>query len=215
MLPGLEETAHAHGPRVRGFGGDAFVEFSAPFAAHAVVGAGEVGEDGVAGAVGEERSLHGDPRLGGELPGAHGLHVVGCRRAGVDAGAEDEGQIGLVLGVAIENGVPHRVVWRLVVVVVVEHQLLDDAGLPPVFAVGAADVHADLAGGVAAEDRAVLDESDLGAVAGGGEGGGETGEASADDAEINRNHLFFHGMSCLGVSSRDCVSLGESFLRSS
>lgn len=67
---------------------------------------------------------------------------------------------------------------------VVELEFLEESCFLAVLAVGAADAHADFAGGVAAEDGTVLDEDDGGAVSGGGDGGAETGESASDDSEV-------------------------------
>ena len=50
--------------------------------------------------------------------------------------------------------------------------------------IGAADMDAAFAGGVAAEDRPVMHEDDLGPVPGGRQGGAETGHASSHDADV-------------------------------
>jgi hypothetical protein len=59
-------------------------------------------------------------------------------------------------------------------------------------AIGADDVHLDLAGSVAAEDGAVLHEDDLGSIAGRSEGGADAGKPAADDNEIRRENMVSH-----------------------
>jgi hypothetical protein len=80
-----------------------------------------------------------------------------------------------------------RVALR-VPVLVLEEQLAHDPGLAgeALRAVGgcADDPDADLARGVATEDRTVGDEGDAGAEAGGGDGGAHTGEATSDDHDV-------------------------------
>lgn len=72
---------------------------------------------------------------------------------------------------------------------VVEAKLLEDARFPEVGelagAVSPADRDAALAGGVPAEDGAVVHEGDAGAVARRGEGGAEAGHSAADDADVH------------------------------
>jgi hypothetical protein len=88
---------------------------------------------------------------------------------------------------------------------VVEAKLFEDAGLAEVGdlagAVGAADGDAALAGGVSAEDGAVVHEDDARAAACGGEGGADACHAAADDAEV-----------CLVLHAREAVGLpGHAF----
>ena len=86
---------------------------------------------------------------------------------------------------------------QLYAIRVLEEELAHDPGLAgePLRAVGggADHPHADLARGVAAEDRAVGDEGDAGAEAGGGDGGAHTGEATPDDHDVVVLFTGLHG----------------------
>ncbi len=180
----LEEDGVSHGAAVAAAGlEEVLVEFAWVFASVSAVGAGEV-EDAVAGAVGV--ALGGDAIVSVfvGVPGGDGGDVGAVGGDGVDGGVEEESEVRLLDGEGIEDVVPEGVAHQGVVVDVVELELLEESGLLAVFAVGAADAHADFAGGVAAEDGAVLDEDDGGAVAGGGDGRAESGESAADDGEV-------------------------------
>ncbi len=156
--------------------GEVLVEFVLALATHAVLGAGLDAEATVAGAIEEDGGFHGELVLGRGARCGDGLDAVAVHDDAVDGGVEEQGDVGLGDDLVVEQLVPH--VRRALGVPdgVFQTQLLDDARLAGVrdlaVAVGADDVHADFGGGVAAEDVAVLDEDDLGAVAGGGEGGG-------------------------------------------
>ena len=174
----------------------ALAVFGARLAADAVVGAGERREDGVAGAVGEEARGDLDPALRRALPRADGADRAVLRRlARADRGVEQERQVRLAAGEAPEDGVEDGPARARVVAQVLELDLLEEARLATVRPVRAADMHADLAAGVAAEHRAVLDEDRLGAVARRGERGAEACDAAAHDAEVGRKPLgwVLHG----------------------
>ena len=82
---------------------------------------------------------------------------------------------------------------------VLESEFLDETGFAGTRAtamnVGTDHVHFDFTGGIAAEDGAILEEDDLGAVACGGDGGADAGQASANHDEIGVKLVTGHLMS--------------------
>jgi hypothetical protein len=61
--------------------------------------------------------------------------------------------------------------------------------------VGPDDVHLDFAGGVAAEDGAILNEDDAGPVSGCGKGGAEAGHTTTGNEEVAFEFVGSHGRS--------------------
>jgi len=98
-------------------------------------------------------------------------------------GVEEEANFGFQDDLFVEEQVPLGVNAGRVAGGVLEAEFLDDAGLTGAgfgaVAIGTYDVHFDFAGGVAAENGAVLDEDDAGAVACGGDSGADAGKAAA------------------------------------
>ena len=144
------------------------------------------------------------------------LDLVVLGFGGEDGGFEQEGDVGLGDDLVVEEEVPEFPAALGVVDGIVEADFLEDAAFAPAGAafvgVGADDVHFDFGGGVAAEAGAVLDEDDLGAVAGGGDGGADPGEAAAGDEEIglevDEGHVGFGGGHAAALSGgRDFVEL--------
>ena len=169
----------------------------AALAAEAEFGAGQRRQDAVAGAVEEQRRPDVMPGLGGELPALDGDDAAAVH-LGVQAGAvEQRVEVFLEADFLVEDAVPDRVVLIGIAVEVLEQDFLDDAGLAVVFAVGAADPHADLGGGVAAEHRPFLHDHDAGAMAGRRDCRAQAGQAAADDANVD---LVLNGPQALAGS---------------
>ena len=89
---------------------------------------------------------------------------------------------------------------------VFEFEFLDEARLTGAgaraVAISTDDVHLHLAGGVTAEDGAVLHEDDARAVAGSGERGADAGEAAADDDEVGGENMVSHTDEWVGAGLR-------------
>jgi hypothetical protein len=101
VLPRLDEAGHAHRAFVCNLGCDGLAVLAASLAAHAEGVAGEGGEDGVAGAVGEDLRLDGVVGVSGELPARDALDDI-ARHRGVETGAvEKECEVGLVLDLLV------------------------------------------------------------------------------------------------------------------
>ncbi|OPZ31475.1 MAG: hypothetical protein BWZ02_00215 [Lentisphaerae bacterium ADurb.BinA184] len=193
VLADLEQAAHAHGQGVGGLRLDVLAELGGRLASAAERGAGQRRQHAVAGAVGKEGGLDRVPGLRSALPALDAGQARAVHLGRIDRAVQEEFEVGLEAGRAVEHAVPDRVAGQGVAVEVFELEFLDDAGLAQVPAVGAADPHADLAGGVAAEYRPVLDEGGAGAVPGRGHGRAQSGQAAADDAEVNRVGFVAHG----------------------
>ena len=128
--------------------------------------------------------------LGLVAPGQDAADGLLLRLGGVEDRVEEEGDVGLALDLVVQEQVPELEAALGIVDGVVEAELLDQATLAPAgpaaVTVGADDVHFDLAAGVTAEAGPVVDEDDLRALAGGGDGGADPGHATAGDADVAR-----------------------------
>ena len=113
----------------------------------------------------------------------------------VHAGAvEQQGDILLPQDEVVEDGVPDIEVLGGIAAEVLQGDLLDDTGLAVVLAVGAADPHTDLGGGVASEDGTLLHEHGLGTVPRRRDGRADARHTAADDAEVGaKGDGFQHG----------------------
>ncbi len=198
---GVEQDRRPEQGPVPLLGRPGLVELRARLAADAVVGAREVAEQAVAGAVEELTGVEGDAPLGAHHPAGAGVHLARVvRTARVDLP-----YVGVEVEVDVRFG-PDRVEDHLVPVVrvplgvavlVLGVQLAHDAGLPgpAVHAVGggSADPDPDLAAGVAAQYRAVVDQGDASAEPGRGDGCAGPRQAAADDGDVVMDLFFPHG----------------------
>ena len=127
--------------------------------------------------------------LGGGLPAGDGLDGRTIH-FGIQAGAvEQEGDIVFRHHTFIEDRIPDGKIFVGVAVEVFHTPFFEDAGFPQVFVlvvdVRAADVDPNFAGGVPAQHRAVLHEDNRKPFMGGDDCRGSTGDAAADDAQVD------------------------------
>ncbi len=169
--------AVCHRRRVR------LVELVAALAAPAILRAGDA-QHRVAGAIGEVARLDDVPRLRVELPRADAGDAVAVHLNVVARAGEQHLQAGLETRLFVEHRVPDRVVEGGVAVVVVEHDLFEDARLFVVRPARAADPHADLGRGVAAQHGAILDQDHPAAVARRRHRGAQPRDPPADHAQV-------------------------------
>ena len=181
--PELDQDRIAHRLGVGLLRGVRLVEFIARLAAAAVFRTGET-QDAVAGTVGEQFPFNLVAAVFGEVPAGNRSDAAVFGLDLFDRRIQQDGQIFLLLRESVHDIVPDRVLHGRIVVIVVELKLFEESGLLAVFAVSAADPHADFARGVAAEHRAVLDDHGLCSVARGGDGRAESGDAAADHDEV-------------------------------
>ena len=188
VLAAGDEDGAAEGVLVGDVLGECLAVVALGFAAHVVVGAGFDPEAAVAGAVGEELGADDEVVLGEVAHGAHGLDHAILDLGADDIGVEEQGDVGFKLHLLVEQQIPLRVAACGVAHGVLEAEFLDETGLAAAgfsaVAVGADDVHLDLAGGVAAEHGTVLNENDAGAATGGRDGGADAGKSAAGDKKI-------------------------------
>ncbi len=168
----------AHGHGVAAGGGQAFAEFRLRLAAHRVKGARPVTEPTVAGAVNKQR--------GGEAEFLAGADVFGVNAG--DVGPVGVGGEGAPFGeeMYVGFGPQHLEAVRVALDKVVGAETkIDGVDFADDGVIGNADGRdADILAGIAAGKRPVVDEGDLEALAGGGDGGGAAGNASANDDQI-------------------------------
>ena len=192
-LPELEENGAAHRPVVAvGVHQEVFVEFGDLFAPVAELRAGEA-QDAVAGAVGEERAGEAVAAVFIAVPARHRLDFAVLRLDLLHGRVQEEGQVLLLDRQGVHFVVPPRVAHEWVAVDVVELELLEEARLLAPLPVGAANAHADFAGGVSPQHGPVLDEDHLDPAARGGDGAKEPGKASAYDDEVGLEVAFGYG----------------------
>ena len=123
--------------------------------------------------------------LAGGLPAGHGGDTPVPHLRVEDGAVEQQRDVRLAPDLLIQDGVPRRVELVGIAVKGGQLDLLEDAGLPVVVALRAADPHADLGGGVAAQHGPVLYQRDPGTATGRGNGGAHSGQPAADHAEID------------------------------
>ena len=194
-LADLEEAAHAHRLLVCHVGRDALVEVCLRLSAVPIMGARQRRQDRVTRAVGKIGGGDDVEGLGVGLPRLDAHDAVAVH-GGVEAGgAQQQGQVFLRLCLFVQHAVPKGVFEGGVLIEVFEEDLLADAALAVVLAVGAADPHSDLAGGVAAQHGTILHQHHLSAVARRRNGTAKPRHAAADHAKLGlicqRSHDMF------------------------
>jgi hypothetical protein len=165
-------------------------EFIARLTTDLKIRAGLGSEATVTGAIREELRVHGVVffhQVAHDARGADLAAPIGQRHGlgGNQIGVEEERDVGFQFHLFVEQEIPLRIRAVGIARGIFEFELLDESGLAatgfgPV-AIGTDDVHFHLAGGVAAEQRAVLHEHDTRPVAGGGQGGAHAGHAASGD----------------------------------
>ena len=180
--------------------------------------AGFEAEAAVAGAIDNHRRADAEGLLGGGALGTHRANLIALDLGGDDGGVEQQGQVRLAPAFVVEQQVHQRRRALGIVHGEVEADLLDEAALAQfidefratVQAGGADDVHAHLAGGVAAEHGTILAEDDAGAKAGGGERAADTGDAATGDEQVALERLLRRAGHGQGMSE---ASQGQSGVR--
>lgn len=170
----VEEQRGAESDAVDRLRGPRLLELGARLTADAVVGAREVADQAVSGAVEEDGALEADPAFGAHHPaGGRDDPPLVVRALGLDLahiGVEVERDAGLGAYRVQDDGVPVVRVPVRVAVLVLHEQLAHDAALAgmvvPAVAGRAAHPDADLAARVPAEYRPVVDQCDGPAEAG-------------------------------------------------
>lgn len=169
------------------------------------MGAGEVAEQTVPGAVEELARVEGDAALRAHHPAGAGVHLAAVGGAArVDLahiGVEVEVDVGFGADGVEDDLVPVVGIALGVAELVLGVQLAHDSGLagPAVHAVcgGAADPDADLAAGVAAQDGPVVDQGDASAEPGRGYGRAGPRQSTADHGDVVMGLFFPHGAASL------------------
>jgi len=188
VAAGHEHAAQAHRARVGLRGGDGFAILGAALAAHAELGAGERGQDAVARAVDEEAGTHRVLGVGRHLPAGHCGNARTLHLRPLAGAVEQQLQPRLIAGFFVEQQVPHRVILVGVAPGILQAQLLQNARLAPVrqvpMPVGAADVHAHLAGGIAAQHRPLMHEEHPRPMPRGCQPRAQAGQPPTDNADV-------------------------------
>ena len=199
-VAGGEEQRRAEPERVGFLGRPRLAELALRFAADAVLGAGQVANAAVARAVDDVVPAEAKPALRRDLdsrelldaPDLAGPVRLEARLRGrlhaVDLAVQVEVQVRLRRDSLPENQVPHLAAALRVAGGVLKAEFLHNAGLPRVRpatgAVGAADVHLDLARRVPAQHRPVLNQRGPRAVARRGNGGADARQPASYDDDI-------------------------------
>ena len=178
----LKEDRVPHGVPVCLFRGILFLEFRAGFAAVAEGGSRLLAQGPVSRGIHENPGSEPETLFGGHLIATDGpdgavLHLhIAHRRVQVSV------QVLLEMDLLPEHRVPDAEAVAWVPPLVLQQQLLDDAGLVDVFlrhvTRSTHDMHADFARGVAPEHRPVLDDGGLRPVTRAGDRGGDTRQAT-------------------------------------
>ena len=180
----LEQAAHAHGIAVRLVGRNALAKVGFRLASVGIFRAAQGGENGITRAIGKPRGVHLVEGLGTGLPRLdrhNAIPVHGRVQAG---GAQQQRQILLCHGFFIEDAIPDREFQPRILIVVLQHQLLDNAALTVILAVRTAHPHADLARRVTAQHGAILQEHHARAVSCRRYGAAKTRKSAANDAKV-------------------------------
>ena len=142
-------------------------------------------------AIAKERGLHLVERGVLGIEAADRLDGVGVALGDLEGGSvQQQREVGFFEDLFQQQRIEEDGVAFGVAVVVLDEDLADDAAFagPAVVAAhvagGAQDPEADLAGGIAAEDGAVLHEHDLGAGTGGGDRTAGASHTAADDGQV-------------------------------
>ena len=191
-LPSLNEAGHTHVEVVGGLHVGGFIEIMLALPSLAEAGTRQGGENAVPRAVGEEVGLHLDESLGGHLVARHrqdaavtAVGAVPLLHLGVHAGAvEEQGDIPLPQDEIVQHRVPDVEVLGGVAAEILQSDLLHDTRLAVVLAVGTADPHTDLGGGVAPENGTLLHEYGLSTATRRRDGRADACHTAADDTEI-------------------------------
>ena len=157
-------------------------------AADVIVGPRLGPEAAIARAIGEKPRRDDKLVLGGVPDRPRAAHHAVDHLHRHQIGVEQQADVGLEYHLFVEQQIPLRIHAGGVAGGVLQPQLLDDAGLARAglgaVAIGPDHVHLDLAGRVAAQHGAVLDQHHAGAVAGGGQRGADPGQAAAGHEQI-------------------------------
>ncbi len=186
----LEQQGVAHAVVVGRLRGVGLLELRLPLAAGAVVRPGEIAQGAVAGAVDEH--LGGDPQMGlrGALVADDPPDLVPLQLHVVHARVEQQRQVLLAAGHLQQGAVPDGVIVVVVAGLVLQHDLVDDAGLRRVplelIGVRAANVHPDLGAGVSPQHSPVLNQHGPDSLPGAGQRRAQARHAAADNRHIKR-----------------------------
>ncbi len=168
--------------------GERFVEFALGFAAPTQFRPGFQGQAAVSGAINVERGANAIEVFGLVAPDQDPLNRVVPRLGGEQRAVQEQRDVGFALELVVEQQVPQLPTALRIMRRVVQAQFLDQPAFTPAgpsaAAIGADDVHFHLAGGVAAETRAVLGQHHLGAVPRGGKRRAHTRHAAAGHQDV-------------------------------
>ena len=137
--------------------GKRFIEFTSGFAPETELRTGQRSKNAVTGTVREIFRFDFVERLRRHLPAFDGLDPAAVHDRILTGAVEQTGQVVLKFHLFIENAVPDGIIRIVVPVEIFKPDLFYEPGLHP--ARRTADPHADLAGRIASEHRALMHEN--------------------------------------------------------
>ena len=159
------------------------IKFFFTFSAGAVFCTTEA-ENGIAGTVGKIFGFDFKPFLCGQLPRCDRCNTVIFRDYAIAGAIEHQFQIFLPLYKIHEQMIPYIVLHCRIVPDIFKLDFFQDPGFLEIFSTGTADPHADFAGSITTENRAILDQYGFCSVTGSRNGSANSCHTAADDTKI-------------------------------
>ncbi len=197
MLARLQQTAHSHRFLVGLNRRNTFTENMPCFPPNPKFRPRERRQNAITGAVGKHAGPNRMARLRRKLPSRNGsnasrLVAIGFHLAVLYGCIQEQCQIFLIGSFTVDNTIPDCIVGLRVAVMVLQLEFFQNAGFTIPTTMCTANMHTDLTGGIAAQDRTILDQCNLGTVPCSRDCRNRSSHATADNTKIKLVCFFPH-----------------------